>query len=166
MWRTTHSWWQRDCDTVISTSLKPNFYTRSLIILYLPPSSLPFGLTRLYLMFPATTKERGLLLQPSPKYSREANKSTYLPYFKRFPHQKFHSQEKRRHEEQAAVAPRRFFTEEKEQPEPTQQQFSSFAIKERSPGKLRPRTHALTQDSFGSYTNANCIRPNASPSTP
>jgi hypothetical protein len=128
--------------------------------------SLPFGLTRLYLMFPATTKERGLLLQPSPKYSRDANKSTYLPYFKRFPHQKFHSQEKRRHEEPAVVAPRRFFTEEKEQPEPTQQQFSSFAIKERSPGKLRPRTTASTQDSSGSYTNASRIRPNASPNTP
>lgn len=64
-------------------------------------------------MFPATIKEpRQMLLQPSPKYSRDANKSTYLPYFKRFPNQKFHSQEKRRNDE-PNLAPRRFFTEEK-----------------------------------------------------
>ncbi len=117
-------------------------------------------------MFPATTKERGLLLQPSPKYSRDANKSTYLPYFKRFPHQKFHSQEKRRHEEPAPVAPRRFFTEEKEQPEPTQQQFSSFSIKERSPGKLRPSTPLATQDSFDNCTSESHTRPRGNPSTP
>lgn len=50
-------------------------------------------------MFPSTNKDiRQMLLQPSPKYSRDANKSTYLPYFKRFPHQKFLSQEKKRHE--------------------------------------------------------------------
>lgn len=99
----------------------------------------------IFCMFPATNKEpRLILLQPSPKYSREANKSTYLPYFKRFPNQKFHSQEKRRGEE--AVAPRRFFTEEKEQPvlETTQNQvFSSYSIKERSPGKLRPSNLSL-----------------------
>jgi hypothetical protein len=86
-------------------------------------------------MFPATNKERQLLLQPSPKHSRDANKSTYLPYFKRFPHQKFHSQEKRRHDEPQPLVPRRFFTEEKEKEllEPTHtqapQQFSSYSIK-------------------------------------
>lgn len=64
-------------------------------------------------MFPATNKEqRQMLLQPSPKYSRDAHKSTYLPYFKRFPNQKFHSQERKRTEE-TVIAPRRFFTEEK-----------------------------------------------------
>jgi hypothetical protein len=116
-------------------------------------------------MFPATNKERQLLLQPSPKYSRDANKSTYLPYFKRFPHQKFHSQEKRRHDEPAVLAPRRFFTEEKEQPDQTQQQFSSFSIKERSPGKLRPRTCFPTQASFASCTSGSPTRPSAPPNT-
>ena len=109
-------------------------------------------------MFPATNKERQPLVQPSPKYSRDANKSTYLPYFKRFPHQKFHSQEKRRHEEPPLIAPRRFFTEEKEQPEQTQQQFSSFSIKERSPGKLRPRIFHHIQASSGSFTRESRTR--------
>ena len=109
-------------------------------------------------MFPATNKERQLLVQPSPKYSRDANKSTYLPYFKRFPHQKFHSQEKRRHEEPKLIAPRRFFTEEKEQPEQTHQQFSSFSIKERSPGKLRPRFSHLIQASSDSFTRESRTR--------
>ena len=65
-------------------------------------------------MCPSANKDyRQILFGSSPKYSRDANKSTYLPYFKRFPHQKFMSQEKKRHEEARISQPKRFFTEEK-----------------------------------------------------
>jgi len=63
-------------------------------------------------MFPATNKDfRQVLLQPSPKYSRDVNKSTYLPYYKRLPHQKYLSQERKRFEEPNCLQFRRFFTE-------------------------------------------------------
>jgi hypothetical protein len=63
-------------------------------------------------MFPSTyVDSRQLIAGPSPKHLREGNKSTYLPYFKRFPHQKFMSQEKKRHEGAIIPQPKRFFTE-------------------------------------------------------
>ncbi len=39
-------------------------------------------------MFPTTTKEGSSHISQSPKH-RDANRSTYLPYFKRFPNQRF-----------------------------------------------------------------------------
>lgn len=88
-------------------------------------------------------------MQPSPKYTRDANKSTYLPYFKRFPHQKFLSQEKKRYEEPPTAHPRRFFTEEKSDHDPDPPAYlkiySNSSIKEPSPGKIRPRTSPPTQ---------------------
>ena len=50
----------------------------------------------------------------SPNNVRGNNKSTYLPYFKRFPNSKFLSQEKKRINEDyvdnSKSKPRRFFT--------------------------------------------------------
>lgn len=62
-------------------------------------------------MFPATTKEGRLLLGHSPK--NRDNKSTYLPYFKRFPNQRFHSHDRKRpgdNEHHIKRPSRRFFT--------------------------------------------------------
>jgi hypothetical protein len=61
-------------------------------------------------MFPSTTKDGHA--NASPKH-REANRSTYLPYFKRFPNQRFLSHERRKQEEEVAPPARRFFTEER-----------------------------------------------------
>ena len=100
-------------------------------------------------MFPTTTKDNRLRFgRPSPKAARDPNRSAYLPYFKRFPNQKFHSQERRRQPEQPQSVPRRFFSEEKEQLEkdskPTPSRlFSNPSIKERTPGKIRPSTSVL-----------------------
>jgi hypothetical protein len=49
-------------------------------------------------MFPSASKDNKILLPTylSPKEQRDSNKSTYLPYFKRFPNHKFLSQERKR----------------------------------------------------------------------
>jgi hypothetical protein len=60
-------------------------------------------------MFPATTKDGRSGISGSPK-NREGNRSTYLPYFKRFPNQRFLSHDRKRSEEHPHPAPRRFFT--------------------------------------------------------
>lgn len=91
-------------------------------------------------MFPSPSKEGrpAQIVAISPKHVRENNRSTYLPYFKRFPNHKFHSQERSRPSQDPVKneRARRFFTEEHESNAPSDsafaKAFSSATIKQKS----------------------------------